>query len=205
MQENSSFSSDSGQIAPATPEQKEKPKAFLLALGALGLAFVVSAIFFGLGMLTNNQVTAKTEQIATLKSQIKTLESDKKNSVASLIADGKLPPSIQLVKLLTDLKSVAAKYQVSFQNFSVQDDTITTNLIAKNDEKDAVQKIIAMMKEFAKTGQQGNFSLDPIFGVTGDRQTRTTPITFKIVPTKPATDTAAATGATQDNSVTPTK
>ena len=97
---------------------------------------------------------------------------------------------MNLSKLLSDFRAVASKYQVAFQNFAIKNDEITTNLIAQNDDKDAAQKIIAMMKEFARSGQQGNFSLDPIFSLAGNRATRTTTVTFKIVPTQTAQPTS---------------
>ena len=148
------------------------------------MSVIVSVAFYALAFFTNSQISGTQSEIDSVKNKITTLEADKANSVAAIISSGNIKPSINLTQLITNFNQIAGRYEVGFQNFSIKDDSITTNLIAQNADKDAAQKIIAMMKEFAKTGQQGTFSLEPIFSISGDRTTRMTPVTFKMVPPK---------------------
>lgn len=182
MQENSSFISENPvqNTSPAAPQ--EKASAFLLSLGALALVAIISGVFFVLSMLTNNSVTENTLQIEQKKSQITELQRDKKNAVAALVADNPAYTSINLSTLISNFATIANHYQIQFQNFSIKNDEIQTNLIAINTDKDAVEKIIKLMRDFAKNAGQSSFALEPILSVTGDRMTRTTPIAFKIVP-----------------------
>lgn len=184
MQENSSFQSDNTQFLAQNTEKKEKANAFFLALWALGLTIAVSITFYALAFFTNSQISGKQSEIDSVKSKITILEADPTNSIAAIISNGNIKPSINLTELIKNFNQIAQRYEIGFQNFSIKDDSITSNLIAQNADKDAAQKIIAMMKEFAKAGQQGTFSLEPIFSISGDRTTRMTPVTFKIVPPK---------------------
>ena len=176
MQENSHFNSDNAAQVATQGVQKESAKAFNFSLVALVAVAVITAVFFALSTLTQSQISGKNDEISSIKSKISVIEADKKNIVASIIASNKLSPSVNLSKLLSDFRAVASKYQVAFQNFAIKNDEITTNLIAQNDDKDAAQ--------------QGNFSLDPIFSLAGNRATRTTTVTFKIVPTQTAQPTS---------------
>lgn len=192
MQENSSFISEnaSGKAIGGAP--KEKAHSFNMALGALFLVAIVTAVFHVLAFMTNKTVEENANTVSVMKQEIANLKSDKKNSVASLIEKNAVLDSIALIDRITALSNLSTKYQVSFQNFSVKDNVISTNLVARGTEKDAVEKIIAMMNEFAKTPEQGNFTLEPIFSISGDATTRTTPISFKIVPKKEAAQTTVS-------------
>lgn len=99
---------------------------------------------------------------------------------------------------MNNFTQIAHRYEISFQNFSIKNDTITSNLIAKSLNDDAAQKILNLMKVFAKAGQQSNFALEPILSISGDRLTRMTSVTFKIVPPNTATENTA-TGTTSQN------
>lgn len=198
MQENSSFISENPLQNAPKEAPKEKATSFLLALGTLVLVVVVTGIFMILSMTTSSATQANSDKIQAIKSEIQTLQADPKNSVAALVANNEIMSSPNLSQLLSAFTNIANAYQVQFQNFSIKNDEIQTNLIAMDTSKDAAQKIIAMMKAFAKAGQQGNFALEPIFSISGDRNTRTTPITFKIVPIKPVS-TEAETAETTEN------
>ncbi len=154
MQENSSFNSESASQSASQSIQKEKATSFFMSLGVFAFVIVITVILYVLTFMNNNSVTANTENVETIKQEIATLTSDKKNSVAILIENNSIAESIHLTTLINSFAQIAGKYQVTFQNFSIKDDTISTNLIAKNSDKDAVQKIITMMNEFAKAGQQ---------------------------------------------------
>lgn len=191
MQENPINISENPVQQTASTGKMTDSKAFLFSLVALGLVVAFSVIMFVMAQIKHASTSSTVTRTQELQTQITTLKSDKTNTVASLVSDNSIP-SIQLTPLVAQFRNAATKAQVQFQGFNVQNDTISTNLTAINADKDAVQKIIAMMKDFAKNGQQGTFALEPILSISGDRMTRTTPVTFKVVPVKTAEAPVAA-------------
>lgn len=199
MQENSSFQMESASRVASQSAPKEKANSFYSSIGILAIVIIATIIFGALTFRTNSLINETQAQIDDMKAQITQLKSDKKNSVASLVTEDTTIDSVRLSPLIENFSQIAAKYQVQLQNFSIKDNIISTNLTARNSDKDAVQKIITMMNEFAKMGQIGNFALEPIFSISGDANTRTAPITFKIVPIKPITPQADENSETLSN------
>lgn len=181
MQENPNFISENP--ANSAPKQQERATAFMLSIGLLIFVLLVTGVFFGLKIMKQSSIDVANSETQTINSKISALEADKKNSVAALI-EGNSIPSIELSPLILQLQNLASQSQVQFNGFNIADDSITTTLTAVNADKDAVQKIINLMNTFAKNGQQGTFALEPILSISGNRMTRTTPVTFKIVPIK---------------------
>lgn len=182
MQETPNFTSEN-PAAKSVEKPKEKANAFFLSIIALLIVLIFTGAMFGLKMMRQSSIDAANTEKVSIDNTIKTLKSDKKNTVAALL-EGNSIPSIQLTPLVVQFKQLATSSQVQFTGFNIQNNTITTNLTATNSDKDAVQKIITLMKTFAKNGQQGTFALEPILSISGNRTTRTTPVTFKIVPIK---------------------
>lgn len=181
MQENPNVISENP--ANSAPKQQEKATAFVLSIGLLIFVLLVTGAFFGLKMMKQSSIDTANSETETMNTKIAAFEADKKNKVAALI-EGNSIPSIELSPLIAQLQNLASQSQVQFNGFNIADESITTTLTAVNTDKDAVQKIINLMNTFAKNGQQGTFVLEPILSVSGNRMTRTTPVTFKIVPIK---------------------
>lgn len=197
MQETPNFLSEN-PVSKTAEAKKESANAFILSIVALVIVLVFSGAMFALKLQKTTQIDAINGEISQIQNEISALESDKRNTVASLV-QGKSIPSVELTPLVNQLKKVALDAQVQFQGFNIQNDSITTNLTAVNSDKDAVQKIIVMMNNFAKNGQQGTFALEPILTISGNRETRTTPVTFKIVPIKEEKATENVKENTQEN------
>lgn len=202
MQENPFSVENPGvanQAVPTAPIKKDSSLAFLLSLAALGLVIIFSGIMFAFKMTTEMSISSAQESIKKSEESIARLQKDKTVVIASLISDNSLTPSIDLKKLVANFRAAANNAWVQFQGFSVKDNIISTNLIARgNWGTDAALMIIKMMQAYAKNTQNNNFALEPIMTISGTPQNRTTPVSFKVVAVTPQASAswATATGTT---------
>lgn len=138
------------------------------------------------------------DHVTKLTTDIETAKQNKSIIIADILSKNLVKPSIELKKIVKDFRDAALKAQVRLQGFSIQDDEISTNLIATNiptgaAHTDPVQTVIKMMRDYSSgKGGVNSFSLEPISSVSGDITARTTSVRFKVVPVVEKTDATDA-------------
>lgn len=135
------------------------------------------------GTYIDGKISWTKENIASIEKQITEMGQDRKMLITQIVTSGTIRPSLDLKNIVTQFRIAAAKADVGFQWFSIQDDTISTSLIAtawlNQIHPDPAATIIAMMRTYAS---QSNlyFRLDPITTVSWDLSKRTTGITLHV-------------------------
>lgn len=139
----------------------------------------------GYGYYQDTQLSDIKEQISLQDAKIQSGSQDRKVLIANILMTAPIRPSIDIKGLLAQFQKVARESQVRLKGFTVQNDVITTSLIATTSNaltltQDPAITIITMMEKYAK--EQQEFSLEPINSLGGDNKRRTTGITLKVVP-----------------------
>lgn len=145
----------------------------------VGLIWLYSSIYY-----TNSLIKQEESQIAEIQKSIDTANSDRKMLVVKIIMNNDIRPSLDLKWLIAQFRLAASKAWVTLNGFSIQNDTISTTLVATMGDAqvhpDPASTIIAMMQAYAKEKQY--FSLSPILSMAGDLSKRTTAIQLKVNP-----------------------
>ena len=137
--------------------------------------------------MTNASIGSTNKKIDELTAQINTAKQNKQIIIADILGKNLVKPSIDLKKIVGNFMSASSMAQVRLQGFSIQDDVISTNLIATGvptgaTHTDPVQLVIKMMRDYSSGKGVNTFALEPISSISGDGTSRSTSIQFKVVP-----------------------
>lgn len=127
-----------------------------------------------------SSISELTAEIAQLEDNIHTASNDKDVIVANILSSTTIRSSVNLKTLVSSFRSAANAAWVRLSGFAVQDDIITSSLIATQDAigKDPVETIIAMMRANTTTSW---LSLEPISSIQWTSTERTTWVSFRIL------------------------
>lgn len=157
-----------------------------LSAGALVLMILATLGIYLYTLYLSSDTLSIRDKTAVIDRQIVAEKNNRKVMIAHIIDSGTIRPSIDLVGLLGRFRSIATEYGVRFQGFSINNDILSTQVIATNPDQvnhpDPISAIFKLMntEKFADTG----FNLEPISSIAGDISLRSTAITFRVTSSR---------------------
>lgn len=174
---------NNGQNSPAIlPESRGLwyvSIAFLLVVAVLSVGLYISTQY------TERSIVSIQKEIAKIDISIQSINKDPNIVIAKIVQENTIRPSIALKSIVTQFRLAAIKANVTFDGFSIKNDTIITKLISTSGNTihpDPVATIISMMNDYAKN-EKKEFRLGKITNITGDVTKRTTTIELKVLST----------------------
>ncbi len=164
----------------------ERHGVWYLSIGFFVFVLVWSIILYGMQFFAERRISSLEEKQQEIQTKIQSASKDEKIIVARIIEQNWVRPSLDLVGIIRNFRSVAVASNVTLDGFSIKDDVISTNLISTQGNQvhpDAVATIINMMNQFSN-GEQV-FRLGKIRTVSGTPNKRTTSIELTVSTPQP--------------------
>ena len=171
-----------------TPLQDTQPvitqwnTIWYLSIGFLILVLVTIWGLYALIYTTKLSISKIEAEVSRINTSIQTVSQDRNIVIAKIIQENAMRPSIDLSNIVSQFRKAAEDANVSFDGFSIKDDTISTMLTATEatgTHPDPVSTIIDMMNKYSMKEQK--FRLGSINTVSGDTLRRTTAIELQVI------------------------
>jgi len=169
------------EVKPSHITQEPQRFLWIISLSFFSIIAIATIGLFAYGFIQANTLSNIEENIAKLESEIAVGSQDKDVIVANILSNTMIRPSIDLKALVNSFRAAASSAGVRLSGFNVDNDTISTSLIATteiNDSTDPIKKIITMMRV---PNPATGLSLEPIYTVGWTSLERTTSVTFKVL------------------------
>ena len=175
-----------GNIKSISSVIKPGQSTWYLSIGFFIVTLSIILFFTISSYMRESQITNIQWDINKIQWDISTISADRKVLIANIIKNNSLRPSLDLAPIIREFRLAAVKANVRLKGFSIQNDKISTTLIATEWDSwispDPVSTVIKMMREYAEGKMK--FTLEPIFSLSGDPTIRTTGIELHVLPSK---------------------
>ena len=173
-------------LGSLVPKVSRTPFYFAMTFLVLTISVCVGVFIYNIW--SDRKIDDEKLKISELQNQINQLSQDRNIIITKIVSSNTIRPSIDLKWLERGFRDAAFQANVRLKGFSVNNDVISTSLIATEwdgiSHPDPVGTIIKMMRDYSSVRAQ-SFSLEPITAVAGDIKSRTTNIQFRVVSSDP--------------------
>jgi hypothetical protein len=161
--------------------QKPSQATWKASIALLVFTLLASVGIFAYQIVLGQQLTTLTATTRDTEARIASGSTQRDIIVAGILASSTLRPSIDLGRLVSDFRAVAASAHIRLQGFTVSDDRISSHLIVTPElgGADPITTIIALMRA---RSPDLHLVAEPISTVAGSPRSRDTAVVFRILP-----------------------
>ena len=160
---------------------------WIISIATLSIVAIINICLYWYTFYQDKSISTIQSEITKLDEDIRIWSADKDVIVANILSSTTIRPSIDLKSIKAWFEQSAAIAGVRLKGFSVNNDIVTSSLIATKGSEaiDPIETIISMMRiSNPRTG----LSLEPIYSVAWTQSERTTNVSFKILSPKVITN-----------------